>query len=140
MTRILVFGTFDMLHPGHEHLFREARALGEEPFLIVSVARDANALRIKGRMPEKDENLRVAHVTAHPLVDEAVLGGVDDHIAHISELAPDIIALGYDQEGVYVERLQEKLLAAGVAARIARISSLEPGTYKTSLLRDTMPE
>ena len=38
MTRIMVFGTFDMIHAGHEDLFRQARALAKEPYLIVSVA------------------------------------------------------------------------------------------------------
>ena len=45
MNRIMVFGTFDIIHAGHEDLFRQARALAEDPHLIVSVARDSAAAR-----------------------------------------------------------------------------------------------
>ncbi len=56
MTRIMVFGTFDMIHEGHADLFRQARALASDPYLIVSVARDAVAQRIKGNRPRHSED------------------------------------------------------------------------------------
>lgn len=140
MTRILVFGTFDMLHAGHEHLFREARTHGDEPHLIVSVARDKNTHRIKGRTPEKKEAERAELVGAHTLVDEVVLGSENDHVTHIISLRPDIIVLGYDQEGEYVDGLADSLRVGGLSVRIERASAFQPDIYKTSLLRDTMPE
>ena len=48
-TRIMVFGTFDGIHRGHLHFFKQARGLVKNPYLIVSVARDVNVKRIKGR-------------------------------------------------------------------------------------------
>lgn len=140
MTRIMVFGTFDMLHEGHEDLFRQARALHDSPELIVSVARDINAARVKGVPPRLSEEKRRVRVEAHELVDEAHLGSEHDYIAHILEIAPDIIALGYDQEGEYVEGLAGRLEEAGLSVRIERMSPYKPDIYKTSLLRDTMPE
>ncbi|MBI4088324.1 adenylyltransferase/cytidyltransferase family protein [Candidatus Kaiserbacteria bacterium] len=133
MTRVMVFGTFDMIHEGHESLFKQARALGAEPHLIVSVARDKNVARIKGAARRGEEDRR-ALVEAHALVDEAILGDKEGYISHIIAARPDIIALGYDQEGEYVERLEADLRAAGSSITVVRLRPFRPETYKTSKL------
>ena len=137
MTKIMVFGTFDMLHEGHEDFFRQARSLSRDPYLIVSVARDSAVERVKGERPKHDERARLSRVAAHPLVDKAVFGDESGYITHIRAHAPDIIALGYDQEGEYVEHLKEDLHAAGLTTRIARMKAYKPERYKTSRLRET---
>jgi FAD synthetase len=134
MTRIMVFGTFDMVHPGHEDLFRQARAQVPEPYLIVSVARDKNVERVKGKRPQRSEEQRLATVAANPLVDEAVLGDEEGYTKHIARAHPDIIALGYDQAGEYVEHLERDLRAAHLSPHIVRLAAHEPETYKTSKL------
>ncbi len=134
-TRIMVFGTFDMIHKGHEELFRQARALAAHPRLTVSVARDASVARIKGRTPVCDEETRRARLAEHPLVDEAVLGDAEGYVPHILAARPDIIALGYDQEGEYVDALESDLAAAGTHPQIVRLAPFEPEIYKTSKLR-----
>jgi cytidyltransferase-like protein len=134
MKKVMVFGTFDMIHKGHEDFFRQARALVEDPFLIVSVARDG-AARQHGKSPRHSEGERLLNVVQHPLVDRAVLGSSRDHIAHIKEELPDIIALGYDQGGEYVEQLEEKLEKAGIVSKVVRLKPFQPETFKTSKLR-----
>lgn len=135
LSRVMVFGTFDMVHQGHESLFLQARALAAHPYLIVSVARDASVARIKGMAPRTSEQERRAVVARHPLVDECVLGDAEGYLPHIAAAKPDIIALGYDQEGEYVDRLEADLRAAGLATRIVRLTAFQPETYKTSKLR-----
>lgn len=135
MTRIMVFGTFDMIHPGHENLFEQARALAPDPFLVVSVARDSAARRHKGVAPHNTEDMRCETVAKHPLVDRAILGDEEGYIAHIAKEVPDIIALGYDQKGEYVDELESKLKEAGLAPRIVRLEAFQPETFKTSKLR-----
>lgn len=130
----MVFGTFDMLHEGHLDLFRQARALSEDVRLIVSVARDSAVARVKGVAARHPEDERLARVRACTLVDEAVLGDESGYIAHISAARPDIIALGYDQEGEYVHSLEEDLRKAGLAPRIVRLKPHMPDVYKTSKL------
>lgn len=134
MTRIMTFGTFDMIHAGHEDLFRQARALGLEPHLIVSVARDNAAARVKGSRPRHDEAARLADIAAHPLVDEAVLGDEIGYLSHIIAARPDIVALGYDQHGEYVNQLERDFADAGLACTIVRLQPFKPETYKTSKL------
>jgi len=58
--RVMVFGAFDHLHPGHLDYFRQTRHFGDE--LVVVVARDKNVLKIKGRLPREDEKIRVRNV------------------------------------------------------------------------------
>jgi cytidyltransferase-like protein len=134
MTRIMVFGTFDLLHEGHLDFFRQARAQTADPYLIVSVARDASVARVKGRPPKRSEEERLERVRACPLVDKAVLGDATGYIAHIVNAAPDVIALGYDQEGEYVANLRTDLKEAGIRATVVRLVAYKPDIFKTSKL------
>ncbi len=134
MKKVMIFGTFDMIHKGHEDFFRQARALAGDSFLIVSVARDGAARR-HGKSPRYSEGERLLNVVQHPLVDRAVLGSSRDHVAHIKEESPDIIALGYDQAGEYVDQLKEKLEKAGIVSKVVRLKPFQPETFKTSKLR-----
>lgn len=134
-TRIMIFGTFDMIHKGHESLFMQARSLAKRPYLIVSVARDVSVARIKGAPPRTGEEERRALLAAHPLVDEAILSDLDGYMPHIRAARPDIIGLGYDQFGEYVDRLEEDLRREGIQAAIVRLAAFEPETYKTAKLR-----
>jgi cytidyltransferase-like protein len=142
MTRIMVFGTFDIVHEGHTDFFRQARALARstssgqapEAFLIVSVARDSAAARHRGFSPRRHEGERLAQVAAHPLVDEAVLGDETGYVAHIVAAKPDIIALGYDQKGEYVDNLEKDLTNTGLRYRVIRLRAHKPEEYKTSKL------
>ena len=130
----MVFGTFDMVHEGHVDFFRQARALAPDPYLIVSVARDPVVARIKGAKPRRSEKERYSLLERNTLVDEVVLGQEDGYIEHIQEAKPEIIALGYDQSGEYVERLEKDLFRVGVKAKVVRLKAFQPGTYKTSKL------
>jgi len=133
-TRIMLFGTFDMIHEGHEAFFREARSLAPEPFLIASIARDASVLRIKGRLPRNDEDVRRRAVESHLLIDRAVLGDAEGYVPHIVAEDPHVIVLGYDQEGEYVVHLAKDLARHGLTPRIVRLSPHQPDIFKTSKL------
>ncbi len=130
----MVFGTFDMIHLGHEDFFKQARALGPDPLLIVSIARDSAAARTRGTSPRHHESERLAMIAAHPLVDKAVIGDELGYIKHIVDEAPDIIALGYDQAGEYVDHLEDDLRTAGLSTKVVRLKPHRPEVYKTSKL------
>jgi FAD synthetase len=134
--RVMVFGTFDMIHPGHRHFFAQASALAGKaaPYLIVSLARDKNVKRIKGRLPKRDEKQRLADIQALSEVSKAVLGAIGDHVPHIVKLRPDVIALGYDQTA-YVAGLRAQLASYGLKPKIRRLKAHQPHIFKTSLLQ-----
>lgn len=136
MTRIMVFGTFGMVHEGHRDFFRQARALAADPVLIVSVARDSAVKRVKGAAPRRGEIERLALVQRQELVDEAVLGDESGYMDHIRAAAPEIIALGYDQRGEYVDRLERDLSEARLDVRIVRLQPFKPEIFKTSKLHE----
>lgn len=120
MVRVLATGTFDLLHPGHLRYLSEARALGDELYVIV--ARDS---MIKHKQkPIVPEDQRLAMVKALRIVDKAMLGSDRDIFEPLREIEPDIIALGKNQ--FFNEKeLQAKLNASGINAKVIRIQSFE---------------
>jgi len=117
MTRVVATGAFTILHPGHILYLREARKLGDE--LIVIVARDRMVERRKlNKFIPEEQRLEV--VRALKMVDRAVLGDEKDIFKPITEIKPDVIALGNDQD--FDEReLKKELEKRGLKTRVVRI-------------------
>lgn len=132
----MVFGTFDIVHPGHRHFFEQARKLAGKniAYLIVSLARNKNIKRIKGKKPQASEAKRLSAIKSLPEVNKAMLGALGNHIPHIVRQKPDIIALGYDQTA-YVSGLRTELKQAGLKTKIIRLKSHKPHIYKTSIIK-----
>ena len=122
-TRIMAFGTFDGLHKGHLDFFKQAKNFTKNSFLIVSIARDKNVIKIKGKYPYLKERERLALVKKCKLVDEVVLAGLKNHIPHIVKMYPDIIALGYDQQA-YVKNLKKDLKEKNILVKIVRLKPI----------------
>jgi cytidyltransferase-like protein len=119
--KVLVFGTFDILHKGHLSYFKQARKYGD--YLIAVVARDKTVLKIKGRLPRNNEQQRVDKVKTE--VDKAVLGFIHDRYKVIRLFKPDVICLGYDQI-VSLEDLKKFNIP------IKRLKAYKPYKYKSS--------
>ncbi len=134
-TKIMVFGTFDGVHKGHENFFKQARILVKNPYLIVSIARDKNVKKIKGRLPDKNEKERMLLIGKCKLVDKVILGGVDKYLPHIVKEKPSIIALGYDQVE-YVKNLKKDLQNLGFKIKIIRLKPHKEHIYKNHLLKN----
>ncbi|MBI2631018.1 adenylyltransferase/cytidyltransferase family protein [Candidatus Nomurabacteria bacterium] len=133
--RIMVFGTFDGLHEGHLNFFKQARSLARDPYLIVSIARDKNVFKIKGKHSHNSEKVRMLLVKKSNLADKVVLSGVKNHIPHIVKEHPDIIALGYDQKA-YVKNLKKDLKAKNLSVKIIRLKPYQEKIYKNHLLKN----
>lgn len=98
---VLVGGAFEILHPGHLHLLRQARQLGR---VVVIVARDSTVQRMKGRLPVIPEQQRLEVVKSIRYVDEAYLGSEPFDVEGVlRKHKPDIVLLGPDQD--YIEKL-----------------------------------
>ncbi len=120
---VLAGGVFDIIHPGHIHTLRAAKALGN--VLIVVIATDQTAQKMKHRLPLHNMELRRDLVNSLLMVDYAVVGHEGDIFNTVALVKPDIIALGYDQIH------QEKFITDGckkinVNASIARLQSPIP--------------
>jgi FAD synthetase len=133
MKKVMVFGTFDILHQGHYNFLQQARRQGE--YLIVIVARDATVFKIKKRKTQNTEGVRVKNLRDSGLADKVVLGNLRNRYAGIKKYQPAVICLGYDQE-FFVKALPDKLRALGLdKTRLIRLKSYHPEKYKTSLLK-----
>ncbi len=69
---VMIFGTFDGLHPGHLSLISQARLLGDR--LIAVVARTETVERIKGHKPLHTEIQRVQALRDTKLINRVELG------------------------------------------------------------------
>lgn len=131
--RVLCCGTFDHYHPGHESYLRQAAALGTE--LWVVVARDENVERLKGRRPDQPETQRLSALAGVPWVTEVRLGYPGSNLLRIvEEIAPDVIALGYDQKA------PPGLREAFPSCDIVVLEAHHPEKYKSSLFRRQQSE
>jgi FAD synthetase len=133
MKTILIFGTFDFLHSGHLHAFQEAKKLGDR--LVVSIARDVSVENIKGKTPIHSEEERLRLVQHIDVVDEAFLGDEELGVySFFSELKPDIIALGYDQDGLKLD-LERFIKKHNYKAKIVTLSIYKEGKTKSSSIK-----
>ena len=131
MQKILIFGTFDGLHPGHIDFIKQAKRLGD--YLVAVVARDVTVNQVKGHFPKRSELLRLKGVQQTKLVNEAVLGNIGNPYEIIKKIKPDIIALGYDQKA-FTENLAQELKKAGIPAKTIRLTPLQPVKYHSSII------
>ena len=92
---VLAGGVFDIIHPGHIHTLNEAKDLGD--ILVVVIATDQTAQKMKKREPLHDQKSRQELVSSLSMVDLCIIGDENDIFRTVDNIKPDIIALGYDQ-------------------------------------------
>jgi rfaE bifunctional protein nucleotidyltransferase chain/domain len=95
--KIVVFtnGCFDLLHRGHLHILREAKAAGD--LLIVAVNSDQSIKAIKGpARPVCSELDRLELIAALEMVDYVILFDEPDPYKLIAAIKPNVLAKGGD--------------------------------------------
>ena len=126
-------GCFDLLHPGHVSLLKQAgRASGR---LVVGLNSDASVEKLKGDgRPVQSEAARAAVLASLEPVDAVVIFAEETPIKLIKALKPDVLVKGadYDLKGVVgadvVKRYGGKVLLARIvpghstSATIARLA------------------
>ncbi len=137
MQKVIVFGTFDIVHPGHLYLIRKARAQGDQ--VIVVVARDKTVEKTKGVKLKHDEKARLKKLTDMKLAHDVVLGDEDNPFKIVDSVKPDVICLGYDQK-TFVEQLEKHLKETGLNAKILRINPYKPNIYHSTRFRKESPQ
>lgn len=124
--RILLFGTFDRLHPGHRFVIDEAVKRGD---VSVVVGRDRNVESFKGRTPMQPQEERMrALQEAYPQAT-IILGEEIDFLAPVRSVQPDLILLGYDQ------RMPPGVNESDLPCAVERLAPFQPEKYKSSLMK-----
>jgi len=129
MKTVMVFGTFDGVHPGHEFFFKEAKKNGD--WLVIVVARDQTVKKVKSQAPKYNEKRRQQAVEDTGLADQVVLGSKSNPYSIFNSIQPNVICLGYDQK-TYVDGLPEALKLRDLEVEIIRLGSYKPEQYKSS--------
>jgi glycerol-3-phosphate cytidylyltransferase/FAD synthetase len=120
---VLAGGVFDIIHPGHIHTLKAAKDLGD--VLVVAIATDKTAEKMKKRCPLHSQDQRKMLVDALSVVDIGIVGNEEDLFKTVDLIRPQIIALGYDQVH------QEKFITEGckkinLNVTVARLQSPIP--------------
>ncbi len=130
-TKVMGFGTFDGIHPGHLDFFRQLRELGDKVYVVVG--RDINVERIKCKPPHRKEMERfkeLQKLQEKKLVDRVLLGNRNDFYKCIKDNKPDVIGLGYDQKADvgYLRRAFPNI-------KVVRLKPFEPEKHKSSFMK-----
>jgi cytidyltransferase-like protein len=133
-TLVIVFGTFDYLHAGHENLFTQAKSLGTE--ILAVIARDKTVKTIKGEAPIHDEKERLKNLKETTWANKVILGDHKDKLKAIKTYKPDIIALGYDQFA-FTYSLEKLIIDLKMDTKIVRLKPYRPNMYKSSILKNS---
>ena len=130
---VLAGGVFDIIHPGHIHTLKAAKALGD--ILVVAIATDKTAQKMKKRIPLHNQELRRELVDCLSMVDVAIVGHENDIFETVKLVKPEIIALGYDQIH------QEKFISDGckrinLDIKIVRLQSPIPKLSSSDIQKE----
>ncbi|MFH1416506.1 MAG: adenylyltransferase/cytidyltransferase family protein [Elusimicrobiota bacterium] len=124
----LVFtnGCFDILHPGHIHVLKEASGQGD--ILVVGLNDDGSVRRLKGAgRPLMEEDARAEVLAALGMVDYVIFFSEDDPYRIIKALRPDVLVKG----GEYGPG---EVVGEDVADTTVRVE-MKPGVSTTELIR-----
>ena len=129
---VLAGGVFDILHPGHAYTLNAAKALGD--VLVVVVATDNTARRMKKKTPRHAEEERQNLTSLFKMVDLCCVGQ-KDIFRTVMNIKPDIIALGYDQihHEEYIKSGCDKI---GVDVQVTRLRSPMPGMSSSKIIQE----
>ena len=130
---VLAGGVFDIIHPGHIHTLNAAKLLGD--VLVVVVATDNTAVKMKKRTPIHSQEQRQELVKSLEVVDLCLIGQENDIFKTVNHVKPQIIALGYDQ--IHQERyITEGCKKIKLNAKVARLQSPMPESSSSKIEKE----
>ena len=130
---VLAGGVFDIIHPWHISTLNAAKALGD--VLVVVVATDNTAVKMKKRRPIHSQEQRQELVNSLAVVDLCLIGQENDIFKTVNLVKPQIIALGYDQ--VHQEQfITEGCKKIQLDAKVARLQSPIPESSSSKIEKE----
>ena len=122
-------GCFDLLHPGHISLLRQAR--GQCDRLIVGLNSDASVKRLKGEeRPVQGEAARATVLASLASVDAVVLFSEDTPLTLIEALLPDVLVKGADYT---IDQVVGREVVENAGGRV-HLAQLEAGHSTTATI------
>jgi len=130
---VLAGGVFDIIHPGHISTLNAAKTLGD--VLVVVVATDNTAVKMKKRRPIHSQKQRQELVNSLAVVDLCLIGQENDIFKTVNLVKPQTIALGYDQ--VHQEQfITEGCKKMKLDTKVARLQSPIPESSSSKIEKE----
>ncbi|MFA6091169.1 MAG: riboflavin kinase [Candidatus Gracilibacteria bacterium] len=127
---VLTFGTFDILHPGHEYYLKNAKMHGDK--IVMILATDANVLRFKNRLPRNNQEMRLQNIQqSFQFLDTVLIGEGNNPFQWLEIYKPKVICLGYDQMG-FSDKLDTYIEKENLDTKVVRIQPFCEDIYKSS--------
>ncbi len=123
--KVVIFGTFDVIHPGHIVLFKYAKQLAQKLYLIV--ARDQNVNKDTPLLFNEEQ--RQKQLSQYSIIDKIVLGDLDNPLSFYQQLKPDLVVLGYDQS-------QNVDLLKQIPVVVQRAPNFHPELFKSRKIKN----
>ena len=124
-------GCFDIIHPGHITLLREAKSLGDH--LIIGLNSDSSVKMLKGSsrpiVPQESRKLILESIK---YVDEVIIFDQMDPLSLIMKIKPNVLVKGGDYQADEVIGSQ---FVKGYGGSVVIINFLE-GFSTTSIIND----
>ena len=118
-------GCFDLIHPGHIKVFRQAKKKGD--VLIVGLNSDSSVKKIKGpRRPILDERSRAKVLEAIEYIDYIVFFTEPTPQRLIKVLRPDVLVKGGDWS-------KNSIVGSDMVKKVYRVASV-PGCSTTKMI------
>jgi rfaE bifunctional protein nucleotidyltransferase chain/domain len=125
-TVVFTNGCFDLVHRGHVHILRQAKAAGD--LLIVALNSDRSVKQIKGpKRPIMPETDRIELIEAMEMVNYVILFDEPNPTRLIDAIKPDVLVKGADWSADKV--VGAELVEKG-GGRVVRVPYLE--SFSTS--------
>ncbi len=131
-------GCFEILHPGHLHLLRKAKSLGDE--LIVGLNSDSSFEKLRGRKPFRNQVDREVMLLHTRYVDNVIVFNEERPDNLIKRIKPDIIVKGGDWEGRL--EIEEELVKewSGEVVAIPRLDKYSTTNIISNIQKSCLPE
>lgn len=126
--RVMVAGTFEILHPGHLAYLREAWKLG---YVAAVVSSDQNAERFKGRKIVIPQSQRAEVLSGVYYVHRVVPGGEGNIYDILEVVRPDVVLLGPNQR-VSEDDVKREATKRGLNIEVLRASYAQCELCSTS--------
>ena len=120
--KVMIAGTFDIIHTGHIALINAAAKIGE---VFVIIARDTSVEKFKQQKPIMPERQRMEIIRNIKGVKHVELGSdKEDWLLRIVELKPELFLLGPNQWGD-PERYEEEAQKLGSPTIFRRLTEMD---------------
>ena len=126
--KVLTFGTFDIVHPGHIFYLEYAKSQGS--LLYTVIASDYISENLKQRKNIYNQKDRMQHIEKLNIADVIIAGSNTNPLAILNKIQADIIVLGHDQKAP-IEAIQKAL----PLTKILRAPKFKDHIFKSSLIK-----